>query len=115
MFPPSSSATRFRPATPFRCQPTSGLPVKERRSIRGSAASRSASAVDEGTTETAAGGHPASSAIAPSARAESGVLVAGRTITALPAASAGPSLWQTVLSGKLNGVIASTTPTGNRR
>jgi hypothetical protein len=36
------------------------------------------------------------------------------TITALPAASAGATLWMTVLRGELKGVIAHTTPTGNR-
>ena len=40
--------------------------------------------------------------------------LAGLRITALPAASAGPTLWHTRLSGKLNGVIAATTPHGTR-
>ena len=60
------------------------------------------------------GGRPASSRISTSVSAESGVSLAGLRITALPAASAGPTLWQTRLSGKLNGVIAATTPHGTR-
>ena len=49
-----------------------------------------------------------------SLRAESGVSVAGFTMTAFPPASAGPTLWQTRFSGKLNGLIATTTPQGTR-
>ena len=42
-----------------------------------------------------------------------GVCGAGFQTTALPAAIAGPILWQARLNGALNGVIAATTPTGN--
>ena len=41
---------------------------------------------------------------------ETGVCPAGFNTTALPAAIAGPSLWATRFSGKLNGLIAPTTP-----
>ena len=44
----------------------------------------------------------------------SGVAEAGLRITALPAANAGAILCATVLSGELNGVIATTTPSGTR-
>ena len=39
----------------------------------------------------------------------------GLKTTPLPAASAGPSLREGMLSGKFQGVIAATTPTGARR
>ena len=44
--------------------------------------------------------------------ADSGAWTAGLRMTALPAARAGPTLWVTVLSGELNGVMATTGPTG---
>ncbi len=96
-------------------QPTAALPVNETAFTRSSPTIRSASSVRHGITVTAAGGAPASSRISPIARAESGVFEAGRTMHGQPAASAGPSLWATSRSGALNGVIASTVPTGNRR
>ena len=57
---------------------------------------------------------PASSSTSASLQAVSGVAEAGLRITALPAAKAGAILCATVLSGELNGVIASTTPSGTR-
>ena len=53
-------------------------------------------------------------ALASSASAVSGVLRAGFRMTALPAASAGAILCNTSSEGKLNGVIATTIPTGCR-
>ena len=47
--------------------------------------------------------------------AERGVCVAGLSTTGHPAAMAGASLWATRFSGKLNGLMAPTTPTGTRR
>ena len=47
--------------------------------------------------------------------AESGVWLAGFSTTGQPAAIAGASLCATRLSGKLNGLIAPTTPIGTRR
>ena len=64
---------------------------------------------------TASAGTPASTRISVSLRADSGVSDAGLMMTALPAASAGPTLWATRLRGKLNGLIAATTPHGTRR
>ena len=49
------------------------------------------------------------------AMAESGVWLAGFSTTGQPAAMAGATLWATRLSGKLNGVMAPTTPIGTRR
>jgi len=44
-----------------------------------------------------------------------GTWEAGRRTTVLPTARAGATLWATRLRGKLKGVMAVTTPTGNRR
>ena len=59
-------------------------------------------------------GTPASSSICANFRHDSGVSLAGLQTTEFPAASAGPTLWHTRFSGKLNGVIANTTPHGTR-
>ena len=59
-------------------------------------------------------GIPASSSNSVSFNADNGVSDAGLMITALPAASAGPTLCATRFNGKLNGDIAATTPTGTR-
>ena len=67
------------------------------------------------TTLSQPSGTPASIRISASLIAEIGVWPAGLSTTALPAASAGPSLWATRLSGKLKGLIAPTTPKGTRR
>ena len=61
---------------------------------------------------TAMSGVPASSSISVSLSADSGVSDAGLMITAFPAASAGPTLCATRLSGKLKGAMAATIPTG---
>ena len=45
--------------------------------------------------------------------ADSGVWLAGLSTTGQPAAMAGASLWATRLSGKLNGLMAPTTPIGH--
>ena len=47
--------------------------------------------------------------------AEMGVCDAGFSTTGHPAAMAGAILWATRFSGKLNGLMAPTTPTGRRR
>ena len=67
------------------------------------------------TTFSHPGGSPASVSSSASRSAESGVCAAGFRTTAHPAASAGASLCATRLSGKLNGVIAPTTPSRRRR
>jgi hypothetical protein len=67
-----------------------------------------------GTTFSQPGGSPASSQIAASRRALTGVWLAGLSTTAQPAASAGASLCATRLSGKLKGEIAPMTPIGTR-
>ena len=46
--------------------------------------------------------------------AVSGVSSAGFSTTVLPAASAGPSFQEAIVSGKFQGVISPTTPSGSR-
>ena len=58
------------------------------------------------------GGSPASAMVSASSPADSGVRSDGLSTTAQPAARAGATLCSTRLSGKLNGVIAATTPNG---
>ena len=95
--------------------PTSLLPVKVTFLTRGSATKGSPILLPEPVMHcTASAGAPASRRISVSFSAESGVSVAGLMITELPAARAGPTLCATRLSGKLNGLIAATTPTGTR-
>jgi hypothetical protein len=58
-------------------------------------------------------GSPASCRISTSAKALSGVFSEGFSTTALSAAIAGASFTTGWLSGRLNGVMARTTPTGS--
>ena len=64
---------------------------------------------------TRPGGSPARSTRSQSAQAASGVSAAGFTTTAQPAASAGASFQTTSATGKFQGVMAATTPTGAGR
>ena len=57
---------------------------------------------------------PASSASSASRSAESGVSSAGLMTTVLPHASAGPIFQLAMLSGKFQGVMRPTTPSGSR-
>ena len=57
---------------------------------------------------------PASSTSSASRSAESGVRAAGLSTTVLPHASAGPSFQLVMLSGKFQGTISPTTPSGSR-
>ena len=66
------------------------------------------------TTLTTPAGIPASCAISASARAVSGVWLAGLMMTVLPQASAGATFHDVSSSGKFHGTIAATTPTGSR-
>ena len=103
------------PAARQICSPTSRLPVKLILRTRGSRQIASPTVPPEPVRqEIASGGSPASSRISTIASADSGVSLAGLRITALPAANAGPILWQTRFNGKLKGVIAATTPQGTR-
>jgi len=112
---PSSIVTRLIPAVRQMCSPTSRLPVNVIFLTRLSATSVSPISPPEpvGVLIPSAG-NPASSRISVSFSADSGVSVAGLAMTALPPAIAGPTLWHTRFSGKLKGLIATTTPQGTR-
>ena len=113
---PSSMVTFFRPATLQMCSPTSRLPVKVILRTHGSPQSASPISPPEPVRHcTASGGAPASTSSSMTLRPDSGVSVAGLRTMALPAAKAGPTLWQTRCSGKLNGLMPTTTPQGTRR
>ena len=66
------------------------------------------------TCRYSAGSPHSSISICASAMLLNGVWLAGFSTTGQPAAMAGPTLWTTRLSGKLNGAIAPTTPMGMR-
>ena len=112
---PSSSATCLRGARSFSLQPTSPEPVNVSALTRSSSTRTSPISAD-GPVRTLSqpGGRPASVSSSARRSAESGVADAGLRTTAQPAASAGAILWATRLSGKLNGLIAPTMPTGTR-
>ena len=103
------------PASLQMCSPTSRLPVNVILRTRRSCTRRSPSSPPGPVSVLMpSGGSPACSRTSVSLSADSGVSVAGLTITALPPAMAGPTLWQTRFSGKLNGVMATTIPHGTR-
>ncbi len=105
----------MRGASAWMPQPTSADPVKLIALMRSSVAIF-APTTEPGpqTTFTQPSGAPASTRISPSLIPEIGVWPAGLRTTAFPAASAGPSLCATRLSGKLKGLIAPTIPYGTR-
>ena len=112
---PSSIVTFFSPAVLQMRSPTSRLPVNVTFRTRGSATSGSPILLPEPVMHCIdSAGAPASKRISVSFSAERGVSVAGLMMTELPAARAGPTLCATRFSGKLNGLIAATTPTGTR-
>ena len=112
---PSSIVTFLIPACLQMRSPMSRLPVKLILRTRGSDTSASPISAPEPVTQcTASAGTPASSSNSTRRSAISGVSLAGLTTTAFPPARAGPTLWQTRCSGKLNGVTAATTPQGTR-
>src|SRR5512134_3094430 len=110
---PSSIVTFFSPAFRMIASPTGGEPVNETLATRGSTVSHSPTVPpDPTTTWNAPGGTPASSRISARRMAVSGVVEAG--FSTIVFASAGPTLWATRFRGKLNGVMADTTPRGVR-
>ena len=113
---PSSSPTRLRGACARIAQPTSGEPVNVSRLTSGcSTRALPTTAPDPVTTWRYPAGSPHSSKSSQArARALYGVWPAGFSTTAQPAAIAGASLCATRLSGKLNGLMAPTTPIGTR-
>ena len=112
---PSSSLTRLRWARSAIPQPTAPEPVKVISLTRSSSTSTSPiAAAEPETTLIQPGGRPASSSSCARKSADSGVVEAGLSTTAQPAASAGAILCATRFSGKLNGEIAPTIPIGKR-
>ena len=89
--------------------------MKEIFEIRGSTLNHSPTVPpDPTTTLKTPAGTPASSMISASTIAVSGVVDAGLSTIVFPTASAGPTLCATRFRGKLNGVMAETTPSGTR-
>src|SRR5438132_5751042 len=93
--------------------PTTSEPVNVTMSTSGCVVSSSPAAASPVTTLTTPGGKSAASNTSASANASSGVYGEGFSTTVLPIASAGPSFQRSRYRGKLNGVIAATTPTGS--
>src|SRR5436190_1155682 len=113
--PPSSNKTFFKPsaACPMIFLPTKSDPVNEIMSTASWVVRCSPAATSPVTTFSTPGGSPASSAISPSTNASSGVNGDGFSTTVFPIASAGTTFDRLRYSGKLNGVIAATTPIGS--
>src|SRR5258706_16160092 len=94
--------------------PTRSEPVNVTRSILGSVVKRSPISTPPVITLRTPGGSPASAATSPSKSASSGVNGDGFRTIVQPETSAGPSFTRFRKKGKLNGVIAATTPAGSR-
>ena len=112
--PPSSKMTRFLPARPFSDQPTVGEPVKESTLKRSSSMRRSASGREVGITLNPPAGRPASTRISATFSMINGSALGGFNTMLQPTAIAGATLWAARFSGKLNGLMPSTGPTGKR-
>ena len=115
--PPSSRVIFFSVSAELRmiCLPVDVSPVKAILSTSG--CSTIACPTEEPgpvMTLRTPGGKPTSEAISPSAIAVSGVWLAGLRRTTLPQASAGATFHAASSSGKFQGTIAATTPTGSR-
>ncbi len=93
-------------------RPVPVWPVNATRRTSGCATSASPVSGPPVTTLSTPGGRPASPASSATRRVVSGVVSAGLATTVLPAASAGPTLLASRVSGKFHGVIAPTTPMG---
>ena len=97
-------------------RPTSVEPVKAILATSGCSTSRRPQTLPRpATTLRTPSGIPASSAIRSSSMAVSGVSAAGFSTTVLPAASAGATFQEAIRSGKFQGTISPTTPSGSRK
>ena len=94
--------------------PTSVEPVKATLSTSGWAASAAPGTPSPVTMLSTPGGKPASMTSSPSRSALSGVCSAGFSTMVQPAASAGAIFHTAISSGKFQGMIWPTTPTGSR-
>ena len=83
--------------------------------MRGSVHSAFTASASPCSTFSTPGGPPASQNSSASRTAVEGSRSDGLSTTALPQASAGPSIHNGTMAGKLNGVIAAVTPSGWRR
>ena len=116
--PPSSSVTRLIVAAAPAAipRPTSVEPVKAILATSGCSTSRCPQTLPgPATTFSTPSGSPASSAIRSSSSAVSGVSSAGLSTIVLPAASAGATFQEAITSGKFQGTIRPTTPSGSRK
>ncbi|CRH69542.1 Uncharacterised protein [Chlamydia trachomatis] len=112
---PSSSVSLRKPACCWIRCPTSTLPVKVTFFTCGWVVKASLKTSPlPGMMFNTPSGNPASLKISARTSALNGVCSAGFNTIEFPAAIAGPTLWATRLKGKLNGVIAVTTPIGVR-
>ena len=117
LLPPSSSWTFFTvPAADAMIRrPVAVDPVKVTMSTIGFDVSSSPTSPCPLITLRTPGGMPASAATSAIIMASSGVHGCGLSTTVQPTASAGATLTMFSMKGKLNGVIAATTPIGSRR
>ncbi len=116
--PPSSSVTRLIVCAAAAAipRPTSVEPVKATLATSGCSTRRCPhTRPGPTTTLTTPSGIPDSTAILSNSTAVSGVSSAGLRTTVLPAASAGPSFQPAMTSGKFQGVMSPTTPSGSRK
>src|SRR5207248_852424 len=115
--PPSSSVTRLIEAAAEAAidLPTSVDPVKAIFATSGCSTSRWPTVrPGPATTLTTPAGTPAATAISSKRSAVSGVSSAGLSTTVFPAATAGASFHDAIVSGKFHGTIRPTTPSGSR-
>ena len=114
LLPPSSSESFFPdPAVALRMmRPTSVEPVNAILSTSACATSSPPVRPSPVTTFSTPGGSPARCAISARHSAVSGVNSAGLSTTVFPAASAGAIFQASIRSGKFQGMICPTTPTG---
>ena len=114
--PPSSSVMRFRSgaAAAATFLPVSTEPVKETLRTAGCVLTHAPSASPPDTTLSTPGG-TTSRSTSPSASVESGVKGEGLITTVFPASSAGAIFHEARITGKFQGVMAPTTPSGRRR
>ena len=117
LLPPSSRVTRLivAAAPAAIARPTSVEPVKAILATSGCSTSRRPhSRPGPATTSTTPSGSPASRASSAKRSAVSGVSSAGLRTTVLPAASAGAIFHEAIVSGKFQGTMSPTTPSGSR-
>ncbi len=113
---PSSNALWVRPMRRARCLPTATLPVNVTMSTCSQLTSASPTSwASPVTSAIISAGRPAASRVRTNRTAVSGAFSEGLTITLLPVATAGTTLVTTWLSGRLNGVMAQTRPSGSGR